>query len=121
MACSARAYQLRGNLSEVLPLLGRHSKAATLKPELCEEVEANVITGAELREALRLLAWKPSDASRRAKLNVRVVRRALGTVGEAPITTAQEEVLRDVLHAAGVEFARDIGDEVNVRLRDRRA
>lgn len=76
-----------------------------------------VITGAQMREVLRLFGWRPSDVARRSKLSVGVIQRASRACGEAPITIAQEEALRRALEIAGVEFVADDGEGPGVRLR----
>src|SRR5215210_3262923 len=73
------------------------------------------ITGAQIREARRLLALGPEALARRAKVPLTVVQRAERVDGEPAITIAHARALRHTLEAACVEFTN--GDRPSVRLR----
>src|SRR5215212_10584301 len=72
----------------------------------------DVITGAQIRAARKLLGWEPFQLAQRAKLHSAIVQRAES--GAPPITKYQEALIRSALEAAGVEFTS--GDEPGVKL-----
>ena len=74
-----------------------------------------MITGAQIRQARKLLGWSVKELGRRAKLAASTVHRAECVDGEPPITEAHAAVLRHVLERRGVEFTN--GDEPNVKLK----
>jgi hypothetical protein len=63
-----------------------------------------VITGAQIRQARRLLNWRISGLATKARLPISTIERAECADGEAPITLAHEAAIRLALEAAGVEF-----------------
>jgi transcriptional regulator with XRE-family HTH domain len=74
-----------------------------------------VITGAQIRQARKLVGWSVADLGRRAKLAASTVQRAECVDGEPPITEAHAGAIRYALERAGVEFT--TGDEPGVKLR----
>jgi transcriptional regulator with XRE-family HTH domain len=76
-----------------------------------------LITGAQIRQARKLLGWEPSKLARRAKVHSLIIERAESVAGEPPITAYQAAFIREALLNAGVEFTN--GDEPGVKLRRR--
>jgi ribosome-binding protein aMBF1 (putative translation factor) len=74
-----------------------------------------VITGAQIRQARKLLGWEPYKLAQRAKVHSLIIQRAESVTGEPPITAYQEALIRNALQAVGVEFTD--GDPPGVRLR----
>jgi hypothetical protein len=74
-----------------------------------------VITGAQIREARRLLRWRAWKLGRRASLPNSTIHRAECTDGVPPITSLQQHAIRVALESAGVEFTN--GDKPGVKLR----
>jgi hypothetical protein len=75
-----------------------------------------MITGAQIRASLKLLGWSPLDLSERARIGASIVIRAEASEGEAPLTMSNENAIRRVLSAAGVEFVAENDGGVGVRL-----
>jgi transcriptional regulator with XRE-family HTH domain len=73
-----------------------------------------VITGAQIRQARKLVGWSAADLGRRAKLATSTVHRAECVDGEPPITEAHAAAIRYALGRAGVEFIN--GDQPAVKL-----
>ena len=80
-----------------------------------QRVEGEVITGAQIRQARKLLGWEPFKLAQRAKVHTLIVQRAESVAGEPPITRYQEALIRNALQAGGVEFTN--GDEPGVKLK----
>ena len=77
-----------------------------------------MITGAQIRQARKLVGWSVADLGRRAKLEPSTVHRAECVDGEPPITQAHAEAIRYALErAGGVEFTNS--DEPGVKLKAR--
>ena len=74
-----------------------------------------MITGAQIRQARKLLGWEPSKLARRAKVHPLIVERAESVASEPPITAYQAAFIKEALVNAGVEFTH--GDEPGVRLK----
>jgi transcriptional regulator with XRE-family HTH domain len=74
-----------------------------------------VITGAQIRQARKLVGWSVKELGRRAKLAASTVHRAECVDGEPPITQAHGTAIRHALGRAGVEFTN--GDEPGVKLK----
>jgi hypothetical protein len=74
-----------------------------------------MITGAQVRQARKLLGWEPYKLARRAKVHSLIIQRAETVTGEPPITAYQEALIRNALQAVGLEFTN--GDPPGVRLR----
>jgi hypothetical protein len=75
----------------------------------------SVITGAQIRQARKLLGWEPYKLAQRAKVHSLIIQRAESVAGEPPITAYQEGLIRNALQAVGLEFTN--GDPPGVRLR----
>jgi transcriptional regulator with XRE-family HTH domain len=73
-----------------------------------------VITGAQIRQARKLVGWSVADLGRRAKLAASIVQRAECVDGEPPITEGHAAAIRYALGRAGVEFTN--GDHPAVKL-----
>jgi transcriptional regulator with XRE-family HTH domain len=78
-------------------------------------VEAEVITGAQIRAARKLLGWSANELARRTGMQASTVHRSECVNGEPPITTQHATVIRQALEKAGVEFTN--GDEPGVKLK----
>jgi hypothetical protein len=78
-----------------------------------------MITGAQIREARKLLAWDRETLARRAKVRCSAIERAEGVSGEPPITIYHATLIRNALQQGGVEFT-DCG-EPWVKLKAKRA
>jgi transcriptional regulator with XRE-family HTH domain len=76
-----------------------------------------VITGAQIREARKLLHWKPETLAKRARLTVQTIERAEGVDDDPPVTIANLYAIERALEDAGVEFTD--GDPPGVRLKER--
>jgi len=74
-----------------------------------------MITGAQVRQARKLLGWEPSKLARRAKVHSLIVERAESVASEPPITAYQAALIKQALVNAGVEFTN--GDEPGVKLK----
>ncbi len=79
-----------------------------------------MITGVQIREALRLLGWKRSILSNRAKLAGGTLVRVLASDGEAAITLETEKAIRAAFNSAGIEFGGATEDGPGVRLKKER-
>jgi hypothetical protein len=75
-----------------------------------------MITGAQIRASLKLLGWSPLDLSERARIAASIVIRAEASEGEASITISNENAIRRILSAAGIEFVPENDRGVGVRL-----
>ena len=73
-----------------------------------------MITGAQIRQARKLVGWSVKELGGRAKLAASTVQRAECVDGEPSITEAQAAAIRKALETAGVEFIN--GDEPGVKL-----
>ena len=73
-----------------------------------------MITGAQIRQARKLLGWSANELARRTSMQTSRVHRSECVNGELPITTQHAAVIRQALEKAGVEFTN--GDEPGVKL-----
>jgi transcriptional regulator with XRE-family HTH domain len=73
-----------------------------------------MITGAQIRQARKLVGWSVKELGGRAKLAASTVQRAECVDGEPSITEAHAAAIRTALERAGVEFTK--GDEPGVKL-----
>ena len=73
-----------------------------------------MITGAQIRQARKLVGWSVANLGRRAKLAASTVQRAECVDGEPPITQAHAAAIRNAFGRAGVEFTNV--DESGVKL-----
>jgi transcriptional regulator with XRE-family HTH domain len=88
-----------------------------MRPDLrkAKGKRGEVITGAQIRQARKLVGWSVARLGRRAKLAASTVHRAECVDGEPPITEAHAAAIRYALErAGGVEFTN--GDEPGVKL-----
>jgi hypothetical protein len=76
-----------------------------------------MITGAQIREARKLLGLQPYQLARLVTMHLSVIRRAESVDGEPPITVYQEAFIRHALEAAGVEFTNGNAPGVTLRVR----
>ena len=74
-----------------------------------------MITGAQIRQARKLLGWEPYKLSRQAKVHSLIIQRAERVASEPPITGYQAALIRNALEAAGIAFTN--GDPPGVKLR----
>ena len=74
-----------------------------------------MLTGLQIRTARELLGWPAWKLAEKAKMAIRTIERAETSLGEAPLAIAQENHIRQVLVAAGVEFIN--GGEPGVKLK----
>ena len=73
-----------------------------------------MITGAQIRQARKLLGWEPYKLSQKAKVHSVIVQRAERVASEPPITDYQA-LIRNALEAVGIAFTN--GDPPGVKLR----
>jgi hypothetical protein len=74
-----------------------------------------VITGAQIRQARKLLGWQPFNLAQRARVHSLIVERAESVATEPPITAYQAALIKQALVNAGVEFGNS--GEPGVRLK----
>ena len=74
----------------------------------------NMITGAQIREARRLLNLEANALAKRAKLPISVISRAESVEDEPMITMAHAQAIQRALEDAGAEFTNS--DQPGVRL-----
>jgi len=79
---------------------------------------AAVITGAQIRQARKLLGWEPFQLAQRARLHLSIVQRAESVDVEPPITTYQEALNGD---PPGVIPTRGLADSLGPSQRAWRA
>ena len=78
-----------------------------------------MLTGAQVREARKLLQWPREKLARRARLTRDAIQRAEGVDDDPPLTIANLQALKRALEDAGIEFTE--GDEPGVKLRKQKA
>jgi transcriptional regulator with XRE-family HTH domain len=76
-----------------------------------------MITGAQIRLGRELLGLHRSKLAEKAQLGTATITRAEASEGEAPITIVQENAIRRVFCAAGIEFIAEDDGRPSVRLR----
>ena len=76
-----------------------------------------MITGAQIRLGRELLGLRRSKLAQKAQLGAATIARAEGCEGEAPITMVQENAIRRVFCADGIEFIAGDDGRPSVRLR----
>jgi hypothetical protein len=76
-----------------------------------------MITGAQIRLGRKLLGLHRSKLAEKAQLGTATITRAESFEGEAPITIVQENAIRRVFCAAGIEFIAEDDGGPSVRLR----
>ena len=80
------------------------------------ERESVMLTGRQMREACEALSWSPRDLEAHTALSLAVIDNALASPGAIGGTLAEEIVIKEAFHRAGVEFVPE-----GIRLREPRA
>ena len=80
------------------------------------ERESVMLTGGQMREACEALRWSPQDLEAHTALSLAVIDNALASPGAIGGTLAEEIVIKEAFHRAGVEFVPE-----GIRLREPRA
>ena len=77
------------------------------------------LTSAQIRAARALIRWSAEQLAKETAVGVTTIRRAELTASETKLTRVNDQAIRRVLEAAGVEFIDPNGRGPGVRLRDR--
>jgi hypothetical protein len=75
------------------------------------------LTSAQIRAARALIRWSADQLAKQTAVGVTTIRRAELTVSETKLTRVNDQAIRRVLEAAGVEFIDANGGGPGVRLR----
>jgi transcriptional regulator with XRE-family HTH domain len=75
------------------------------------------LTSAQIRAARALIRWSAAQLAERTSVGVTTIRRAELTASETKLTRVNDQAIRRVLEAAGVEFIDANGGGPGVRLR----
>jgi hypothetical protein len=75
------------------------------------------LSSAQIRAARALIRWSALQLAKETSVGVTTIRRAELTASETKLTRVNDQALRRVLEAAGVEFIDDNGGGPGVRLR----
>jgi hypothetical protein len=75
------------------------------------------LTSAQIRAARALIRWSAEHLAKETAMGVTTIRRAELTASETKLTRVNDQAIRRVLEAAGVEFIDDNGGGPGVRLR----
>jgi transcriptional regulator with XRE-family HTH domain len=75
------------------------------------------LTSAQIRAARALIRWSAAQLAERTSVGVTTIRRAELTASETKLTRVNDQAIRRVLEAAGVEFIDENGGRPGVRLR----
>jgi hypothetical protein len=78
------------------------------------------LTSAQIRAARALIRWSALKLAEETAVGVTTIRRAELTVSATKLTRVNDQAIRRVLEAAGVEFIDDNGGGPGVRLRGAR-
>jgi hypothetical protein len=76
------------------------------------------LTSAQIRAARALIRWSAQKLATKTEVGVTTIRRAELTESETKLTRVNDQAIRRVLEAAGVEFIDENGGGPGVRLRD---
>jgi transcriptional regulator with XRE-family HTH domain len=76
------------------------------------------LTSAQIRAARALIRWSALELAERSGVGVTTIRRAELTASETKLTRVNDQAIRRVLEAAGVEFIDAGSGGPGVRLRD---
>jgi transcriptional regulator with XRE-family HTH domain len=76
------------------------------------------LTSAQIRAARALIRWSALQLAEKTAVGVTTIRRAELTASETKLTRVNDQAIRRVLEAAGVEFIDENGGGPGVRLRD---
>jgi hypothetical protein len=77
----------------------------------------NPLTSAQIRAARALIRWSALQLAKETAVGVTTIRRAELTASETKLTRVNDQAIRRVLEAAGVEFIDAEGSGPGVRLR----
>jgi hypothetical protein len=75
------------------------------------------LTSAQIRAARALIRWNAEQLAEQSAVGVTTIRRAELTASETKLTRVNDQAIRRVLEAAGVEFIDADGGGPGVRLR----
>ena len=75
------------------------------------------LTSAQIRAARALIRWSAQELATKTEVGVTTIRRAELTASETKLTRVNDQAIRRVLEAAGVEFIDANGGGPGVRLR----
>jgi transcriptional regulator with XRE-family HTH domain len=75
------------------------------------------LTSAQIRAARALIRWSALQLAEKTAVGVTTIRRAELTASETKLTRVNDQAIRRVLEAAGVEFIDDDGGGPGVRLK----
>jgi len=75
------------------------------------------LTSAQIRAARALIRWSALQLAKATEVGVTTIRRAELTASETKLTRVNDQAIRRVLEAAGVEFIDENGGGPGVRLR----
>jgi transcriptional regulator with XRE-family HTH domain len=75
------------------------------------------LTSAQIRAARSLIRWSAEQLATKSEVGVTTIRRAELTASETKLTRVNDQAIRRVLEAAGVEFIDENGGGPGVRLR----
>jgi hypothetical protein len=78
------------------------------------------LTSAQIRAARALIRWSAQQLAKETAVGVTTIRRAELTASATKLTRVNDQAIRRVLEAAGVEFIDENGGGTGVRLRDAR-
>jgi hypothetical protein len=78
------------------------------------------LTSAQIRAARALIRWSALQLAKETAVGVTTIRRAELTASATKLTRVNDQAIRRVLEAAGVEFIDENGGGSGVRLRNRR-
>ena len=76
------------------------------------------LTSAQIRAARALVRWSAQELATKTEVGVTTIRRSELTASETKLTRVNDQAIRRVLEAAGVEFIDENGGGPGVRLRD---
>lgn len=79
--------------------------------------DRDMITGAQIKTARKLLGWDRTKLSHMAGVTTHTIAKAEGTARGIPPTHDQLAAMRRTLEVAGVEFIEGNGSGVSARLR----
>jgi transcriptional regulator with XRE-family HTH domain len=75
------------------------------------------LTSAQIRAARALIRWSAEQLAKETAVGVTTIRRAELTASETKLTRVNDQAIRRVLEAAGVEFIDENGGGPGVRIR----
>jgi hypothetical protein len=75
------------------------------------------LTSAQIRAARALIRWSAQELATKTEVGVTTIRRAELTASETKLTRVNDQAIRRVLEAAGVEFIDENGGGPGVRLK----